>query len=312
MKDWKTFRNDRIKRMFSFFVITSIMGHGGDGFLPFMIYPSYRKFVKFVRENGIIVISKSATLYQWTGNFVWWKIWTWWLIQMLGVDSMLNAFNLTNGGVWVCAKKILKACQKGFNVVPSYFIQFKDLSNEQAIGNTLTAMWIYQKVLGRFFWAIEFNLSCVNSGEDLMAIMEKQLRCIEEVRKRYPWLVIIAKVGIDHPSWFIKKLKEAGVDVIHAINTILFNKLFPGKTSPLQKAGGGGVSGGQIRENALLCCQNIREITDEWVIMAGGINELEHAEMFVRLRPDFLSTCTGARINPDKTIEMMKAYPIRR
>jgi dihydroorotate dehydrogenase len=320
MKDWKAFRNDMIKMMFSFFVITSIMGHGGSGFLPFMIYSKYREFVKFVRENGILVISKSATLYKRIGNFVWWKPWTWRFIQMLGVDSMLNAFGLTNGGAWVCAKKILKACQKGFNVIPSYFIEFKDLSLEQAIGNTLTAIWIYRMVLGRFFWAIEFNLSCPNSGEDLSSNMTAALECIKDVRLRYPQLVIIVKVGVVHPYSFVKQLERIGVDVIHAINTVPFNSMYKSK-SPLQEvSGGGGVSGGKIRKLSFDYSRGLRENTNMLIVMAGGINKQPDAELFMSLKPYSLGTCTGVRINtctftrtyPDKTTEMIKSYPIRR
>jgi dihydroorotate dehydrogenase len=312
MENWKICRNEKIETMFSLFVVTSIMGHSGGGFLAFMIYGPYRRFVKYVKKNRIICIAKSATLLKNIGNFIWYKPWTWRCIQTLGDESMLNAYGLTNDGVHGCASAILKALKRGFNVIPSYYIKFKDISVEQAIKDTLTAMSIYRSVLGGYFWAIEINLSCPNSGEDLRANMKSALRCIGAIRKKYPRLVIIVKVGVVHPYSFIRQLEAIGIDIIHAINTIPFNKLSATKISPLQKIGGGGVSGGYIHDPALRYCSGARENTDLKFIMAGGIRRPEHARNFINIGADYLGICTHVRINAKEALKTIRSFPIRR
>ncbi|MFZ2881592.1 MAG: hypothetical protein WA019_00810, partial [Candidatus Moraniibacteriota bacterium] len=223
-------------------VISTALGTSGSGMFPYTCWPGYRSLVKTIKEKEITVFAKSSTRNPLIGNFILRKPRTWKYIQRIPEGGMINAYGLTNDGIEVNAKKIATACGKGFRVIPNIYPLFaKGLG--VAIAETLESMAILERYMREYFWAMEINYSCPNSKECIAQNMSMALTCSSAVEKRYPHIIQIAKTSIVHPFEFYPRLQDVGVDVIHVINTIPHDLVFPGKTSPLQNehVGGGGV-----------------------------------------------------------------------
>ncbi|MCX6796642.1 MAG: hypothetical protein NTW06_04050 [Candidatus Falkowbacteria bacterium] len=298
-----------MERKLSAIIISSIGGHSGGGMFPLTLLPAYREVMQLVRERFITSITKSATSYERKGNLILYKPWTWRYVQELEEDGLLNAVGLTNLGVVACAKKIRKAAIAGYNLIPSYYIEF-NIPLERVVYRTLRAIEIYQMILGDYFWILELDLSCLNADEDIKNNMKAAIECIKKIRKEYPWLMLIAKISIVHPYEFAQELESIGVDILHAINTIPFNIVFPDPNvkSPLHKVGGGGVSGGPARKYSYSYNQVLRKKVKIPIIMGCGITKLEHAKMFKNIGANYLAICTTIRRTPEEAKKIILAY----
>lgn len=294
-------------------VVSTIMGHSGGRVFDIPpqitnLFPAYRELRRVIRRTRVTVFTKSSTFQRHTGNFKPLNPLTWKYIQPLDHDGLLNAYGLTNHGVEVNARGIAAACKAGYNVIPNFYPQFIK-GQDMALAETLQAITIYLRHLGPYFWALELNFSCPNSAEEIRENMRNALACVIAIRQAHPNLILIAKISIVHPYEFAKDLIDAGVDVIHAINTIPYNMVYPqGPPSPLQAVGGGGVSGGPAFSQALSFNKVLRKRISAPIIMGCGVMDLWDVDTYRRIGANAVSICTVCRLNPRGAVKLIEEY----
>ena len=295
-------------RMISTVVTSSIMGHSGGGMFPLTLTPAYNRLRRVIRETNTTNLTKSSTHPEYSENFRPFYPWTWRYVQRLGADGLLNAYGLTNNGVKANAAAIASAQSRSFNVIPSFYPQFIK-GRAEAINDTLFACGVYNNFL-EDFWALEINFSCPNSREKIRENMKEGVALVKAVKQAFPRLCLIAKISFVHPYKFAQKLVDAGVDVIHAINTIPYGLIYPdtGCASPLAHVGGGGVSGSPIRDKAITYNQGLRKVLKSRLIMGGGIMSVDDAARFIDIDADVISLCTVARLNPEEAEKIICRY----
>ncbi len=277
-------------------VISTALGIDGRGIFPYTLLPGYRRLLAAVKATGTTVLGKSATFQSRRGNFVPYNPLTWKYIRRLPGRGMLNAYGLTNAGAAACAPKLRAAVVRGINVIPNFYPEFIK-GTAPAIRETLEALQIYQKILGAGFWAVELNYSCPNSAEEIRENMAQGLECVQEVRRQFPELFLIAKLSICHPPEFARDLEQAGVNALHAVNTIPYELVFPGRRSPLWQVGGGGVSGGPALAAALAYNRELRQQVGLFLIMGCGVRHRGDVESYFAIGADAVSLCTLALRN---------------
>lgn len=289
-------------------VTSSIMGHSGGGMFPLTLLPSYRRLRRIIWDNGVTNLTKSSTRFKHIGNFIIHDPRTWKYIQRIGHDGLLNAYGLTNDGVETNAGKIAKACQAGYNVIPNFYPQFAK-NREVAIKETLEAIKAYGWFMGKDFWALEFNFSCHNSKEKIRENITDGLACVKAVRQKNSELCLIAKISYVHPYEFAQELINAGVDIIHAINTISYDMVYPfGNPSPLAHVGGGAISGGPAKSKAFTYNYLLRKVLKGRMIMGYGIMSVDDAARYMDIGADVISICTVARLNPKQAEKIIEKY----
>jgi dihydroorotate dehydrogenase len=284
------------QKMISPVVISTALGHDGRGIFPYTLLPGYRSLVQAVRDTRATVFTKSATRFPRRGNFVPLNPLTWKYIRRLPDKGMLNAYGLTNEGAVACAHHLRRSREAGFNVIPNFYPEFAK-GTDTAIRETLEAAEIYRLALGPYFDALELNYSCPNAAEAIRENVAQGLRCSRVVRARFPSLFLIAKVSICHPYEFAQELERAGVNAIHAINTIPYEIIYPPDRyppSPLRAVGGGGVSGGPAREAALEYNRGLRRQVGLFLIMGCGVRNREDVQRYFDIGADAVSFCTLA------------------
>lgn len=290
-------------------VTSSIMGHSGGGMFPLTLFPAYRRLRRVIRETGVTNLTKSSTRFKHIGNFIIHDLRTWKYIQRIGYDGLLNTYGLTNDGVEINAGKIAKACQAGYNVIPNFYPQFAK-NREIAINETIKAADVYRQFMNNYFWALELNFSCHNSKEKIRENITDSLACVKAVRQKNPQLCLIAKISYVHPYEFAQELVNVGADIIHAINTIPYEMVYPfSGQSPLANVGGGGVSGGPARNKSFIYSYLLRKVLKAPMIMGCGITCLDDAKKyFEEAGADAISLCTVARLNPREAEKIIKKY----
>jgi len=236
--------------------LSSVMGHGGMGIFPYILFPTFWVLIYTAWKTNTLIIAKSATRYDRVGNCIWWNPWTWRFVHFIkDKKSILNAFGLTNPGVFICAIQIRIACMLGFNVVPSFFIDFSK-GYMRGRKEVLEAMHICKRVLGKYFRVMELNPSCPNSGESISSNQRNVLEVFKILRQRFPNITFIIKGSIVYPKEFYFQLEQAGANIIHTMNTIPFDVavelgISPYGKSPLGEKTKGGFSGELTKKDAL-------------------------------------------------------------
>lgn len=288
-------------------VVSTIAGHLGRGIFPLMLFPGYRHSLKVMEETKTTKITKSSTRLKRVGNFITWNPLTWKYIQPLPNKSLLNAYGLTNEGVEKNADDMLPALEAGDRIIPNFFPEFAK-GTDIAIEETKQAAKIYHERLGRYFWIIELNFSCPNSKEKIAKNMEQATKCVRELTKEFPWLMIIAKISIVHPFEFSQELEliDPGI-IIHAINTVPYNMIYGG-ISPLADVGGGGVSGPESFPISLIYSEELRKKIKARMIMGNGVGSLEAVRKYLDVGADCVSTCTIFKHNPKEGANILELY----
>lgn len=296
-------------------VVTSIMGHSGGGnIFPLNLSPSYRRAAKEIRDKKITVIAKSATRFERQGNYCWYAPWL--CIKQVRVGGYIvglhNSFGLTNKGVVTCAQTIRKAIENGYNVIPSYFVELSK-GIDVALREAGEAVGIYSQILGTYFWALEYNASCPNSGESL----EENEEYIVTVAKYFLHIlprgaILIVKLSPVHSIELALALQKAGVDVIHALNTFPHSTIFPDKVSPLSKYGGGGYSGEFMFEQAFKINSRLRAKLEIPMIMGCGISNSDHILKYYDMaggkKNNSFAICSVIRTDPAKASTVLNIF----
>src|SRR4030042_3594775 len=223
-------------------VISTACGYDGRGIFPYTTHRDYGDMIRTANVTGTTRISKSMTRYERSGNFHLLRPWTWKYIQSLGDDGMLNAYGLTNKGGEKHSREIIQGVAAGETLIPNFFPEFGQ-GKEQAKADVFDVIANYRWRMDDKFWALELNFSCPNTKECIADNVENAVWLVKQVKRYFPKLIIIAKISLVHPLEFARQLRGAGANILHAVNTIPYNLLFPDKVSPPHTARGGGVSG---------------------------------------------------------------------
>jgi dihydroorotate dehydrogenase len=294
-------------------VVSTILGHGGDGLGMYNLLPQYRSFVNYVLETETTVIAKSATRHKRTGNYVDWKPWTWKYVKRVkgynGKDGILNAYGLTNDGVRECAKKISKAIKKGFVVIPSFFPEFIN-GEKRALIETEEAIEIYGEELGSDFIGFEYNSSCPNSGEDFHNYRQI-LTCTQMIDETLPEDVArIVKFSPIHSHDLVIETQELYGIIAHWANTFPAKNFYPHRQSPLHKVGGGGYSGPMIFSTAYEGAFGLSRKINGRIIFGGGVSNADDAQSYIRLmrnkRDVSVSICSIVALDPREAKNIIK------
>ena len=300
-------------------VLSTIMGHGGMGMFPYILFPKFWVLIYTAWKNKILIIAKSATRYRRIGNFIWWKPWTWRFVHRIkNKGSVLNAFGLTNPGVLICAIQIRIACMLGFNVIPSFFVDFSK-SYSRGYKEALEAMHIYEKILGKYFYIIEWNPSCPNSGESISSNQTNVLKITKTLKQKFSHITFIVKGSIIYPKEFYAQLEQAGADIIHTMNTIPFDVavkigISPYQKSPLGEKTKGGYSGKIISKPAFDHAETaVIPSTTIPLIFGGGISDFADMckyDIFLasqkNCRNYSFAICTAAAFDPIGIVNLIK------
>lgn len=290
------------------FCIDTAFGLGGGGMFPYYLHKDYRFLLEIAKETKTTIFTKSATWHKRNGNFHLWKPWTWKYIQRIEKFSMLNAYGLTNPGVQQCAPFIKYAVENGFQVIPSYCPDFY-LGFDTAFIQMIAAIDEYKKIIGPYFRAIEKNDSCPNSGEDIEKTMEYNIELTRAIKKYLGYkIALIDKVSVVHPYSMVQELaKPGGADAIHAINAIPYHLVKAGK-SPLEKVGGGAISGLEIFDLAKKYNKTLNQMIDIPIIYSGGIinRDCICSYAFAKKNQSSFSSCTIAIRNTKDAISIIK------
>ncbi len=288
-------------------VVSTALGTSGGGIFPHTLRPGYKKFLRIVNSTGTTIITKSMTRFSRRGNFNLKDPRTWRFIQKFGNCSMLNAYGLTNEGVVSVAEKISEnICRNKANIIPNLYPEFAK-GEEIAIKEILSSIRMLIAT-GVPIWAIELNLSCPNSKEQIADNMKMSTNCIMAVKSEFPNLIVIAKTSIVHPFSFYRQLEDAGTDVIHGINTIPYELLYYAKTSPLADVGGGGVSGEAAFSRAKSYLSQLRKETTLPIIMGCGVTSCDAVKEMLLLGANSVSICTLALIDSELARKILKVY----
>lgn len=290
-------------------VISTIFGHTGNGMFPLVLTPSYRKLLSLAKETKTTILTKSSTRHKNIGNYRPWKPWTWGAIRNFGVDGIINAYGLTNKGVLFNAEKIVGVLRQGYDVISNYYPElFK--SRDRMVSDIGEAIDIYSNALAHRFKILEINLSCPNIKEDLKTNINMSIQCVKYSKIFAPNSVLITKISIDHPYELAQELEKAGVDIIHAVNSVPYNTLYSdtNNQSPLHKYGGGGVSGGPAFKMAFDYNSALRKKIKLPMIMGCGIMNVNDAEKYFDIGADAISICTAVKRNSEEAEKIIKKY----
>jgi len=293
-------------RVISTVVVSTILGHYGRGMFPYnIISPSYRKVRAAIKATKTTILTKSSTLVARQGNYSQWKPWTWGCVRDLPNMGMLNAYGLTNPGVEICAREIMRSIKAGYNVIPNFFPDFQNTL--LAAPETELAIMIMQHELKDKLWAIELNFSCPNDKVAIEKNIANSAKLVKRLKKTVPWLVIIAKTSIVHPYEFLQELELAGVDIFHLINSIPYNALFENQ-SPLRHLGGGGVSGGPAFAAALKYVSGARKVIKKDIIAGCGAVTINNFRRYREVGANSVSICAGIVKNTRQMTDLIKIH----
>lgn len=236
-----------------------MIGSGGFGYDGWG-WPWEKPLIKcgLINPRQFTVVAKTVTLEPRKGNLRWYKPWD--CVRLIP-DGVVNAVGLTNPGIdWWCRNVGPKVDSSKLPLIGSI------LGEPEEIAQMTDALNHYD------LEGLEVNASCPNTGDDLLANTEKIIRSchIAANRSRYS---IILKLSVAHDIKTIVPAVQGYVGAF-SINSVLWDTVFPGKTSPLAHLGGGGVSGKVVQEHTWGLVRKLSQMSSVPVI-APSIWEFE-------------------------------------
>lgn len=303
-------------RIISNIAVSTIMGHSGYGMFPYLLNPNYLKFKRDIHRTKTAILTKSMTRHKNIGNFRSWQPWTYKYIQRIeddyGRKGILNAHGHTNEGIEHYLPRIKKLISAEYDIIPNLYPDFRkgELSGLVEIGSMIK---LCHKFLGSYFDTWEYAAWCPNVPGDSIENDRYIISCVKNAKKYFPDIAIIVKLGIGHSHELIQKLEDCGADAIHMSNTIPFSEIFgPGKISPLQKVGGGAVSGKIAFTKAYIHNINAAIRTSLPIIFGCGISSIADAEkyfsFFKKRKNVSVSICTVVALNTPEARRIILNY----
>ena len=200
-------------------------------------------------EEFSAVITETMTLDPWEGNFRPWAPWRvlrpiftradWWRPWSYFTEypDWVNAFGLTNSGLesWI-GRIYPRLSHLSYPVIPSVHLDSEAEACRAARRlNCLTLKAVHLDV--------SYPNVSAKSWQETVGICSTAAE-----RSRHP---LIIKLGYDPDGDYIRIAEAVDglemVQALQAINTVPHGIVFPNRTSPLRRLGGGGVSGPSIR-----------------------------------------------------------------
>ncbi len=112
-----------------------------------------------------------------------------------------------------------------------------------------------------------------------------------------------------HEYKFAQEQERAGVDAIHAINTIPYAEVFgPKAVSPLANVGGGGVSGGPAKFRAYEYNKGLRSMVSVPLIFGCGAENADDVHRYMEVGADSVSICSLAIRQPREAIKILQEF----
>lgn len=253
------------------------------------------RWLGLLDPHAFIIVVKTLTLKPRKGNLRWYKPWE--CVRLIP-GGTVNAVGLTNPGVDWWIKTCLPRMQRmGYRAVASVYPE-----------NEGEAFELAHRLKSRSIAAIELNASCPNTGH-LTDKVEAVVRMASALQGAgHP---LIVKLSYDQPFVEIAQGLEGIAEAVHAINSVPWNTVFPGKRSPLESLGGG-VSGEPIRAYAREAVASLVQRTRLPVIAGGGIYTLQDVEAFAALGAQAFSFGTLFLRHPTMPNRIVKEWKNRR
>jgi len=180
-----------------------------------------------IQPELFVITTKTLTIKPRQGNLVWWHPWT--CVRYLKGGGVVNRVSLTNPGIEIYCNEIYPRTDPDYKIIPS-------------IAGDISELEVMAKALNQFqlLVAIEVNDACPNTGR--ISSAEEVIAKVKVVKvvSKFPVLV---KVSVAQD--YLRIAEElSGVAEAISINSVPWDMVFPGQTSPLHRlGGGGGVSG---------------------------------------------------------------------
>ncbi len=176
------------------------------------------------------IVTKTLTRHPRRGNLRWYNPLR--VVRPLA-GGAVNAVGLTNPGIdWWCREIAPQLRRSGRKLI---------LSLEAEGPDEVKEMVRRTETLREVLFGIELNCSCPNSFSEGERSTERTV-AIVQAAKLETSLPLILKLGVTHEFLVIAKQLEGTVEAL-AINSVPWSVIFPGRRSPLERFGGGGVSG---------------------------------------------------------------------
>ena len=212
--------NDQVLK---YVAASGALAYDGKGW----IYDWPFRWLGLLQEDQFTIVMKTVTRQPRAGNYRWWKPWgVLWFIP----GGTVNAFDLTNGGIdWLC-RRVCPNLDFSLNLIPSILGDPSELAEMARMLND----W------GEFR-AVEVNVSCPNTGDDLLQNAGKAVRGFEAVRNNSRFPVIGKLSVVQNYPWIVER--STGLVEAWDINSVPWWRIYPDTPSPLAHHGGGGVSG---------------------------------------------------------------------
>lgn len=196
------------------------------------------------------VVTKTLTLHPCEGNLRWYKPRR--CIRFIPRGT-LNAVALTNRGIrWWCK-----------NVGPKVD-RTKIPLGVSILGEPDELVQMAYMLEGYDMVFLEINVSCPNTGDDLLANSAKAIESCRGVHRATD-IPLILKLSVAHDVDRIVAGVKGIVDAL-SINSVPWRIAFPDQRSPLERFGGGGVSGKAAQPYTWPLLKRLAEMSDIPVI----------------------------------------------
>jgi dihydroorotate dehydrogenase (NAD+) catalytic subunit len=231
------------------------MGYNGRGWLHEQLF----RLLGLLDVRLFIHRAKTITLPPREGNFRWYKPWD--CVRPIWADGRIvgtvNAYGLTNPGLdWFLSFIAPYLRDKSIPLIASIFSDSKDSPKE---------LGIMASRLGKLgFVAIEYNTSCPNTGHGVEKNVETVVKGVDAIEQNCD-LPIGLKLSVAQDVDSIVCEVKHKVQYLD-INSVPWHMIFPGIKSPLEKFGGGGVSGKIAQRLTWALGKRLKSISDVPVI----------------------------------------------
>lgn len=209
--------------IFEYMAASGALGFDGRGWW----WEKPLKYINLFDASLFTPVTKTLTLRPIEGNVRWYNPFQ--CVRFIR-GGVVNAVGLSNPGIDWWLKKIGPTINsdKTFLIV-------------SILGEPRELLEMAKRLNDFNLAGIEINASCPNTKTDILRNATKIIASCEIVKKnsRHP---IILKMSVAHNRKLIVKMVEDIIEAI-AINSVPWKRIFPDNQSPLEKFGGGGVSG---------------------------------------------------------------------
>jgi dihydroorotate dehydrogenase len=191
------------------------------------------RWIGLLDPRRFTIVTKTLTKKPRSGNLRWFHPWS--CVSILN-EGVVNAIGLTNPGIdWWVKGVAPRISNNGYDLVCSITDDDPEILCRMA------------EALDPFpLKALELNASCPNTSQEIHHNTDLIIQAAKKIRSatRHP---LILKLSIHQDYVAIAKATE-GIAEALSINSVPWKIAFPKQTSPLEKFGGGGVSGKAARD----------------------------------------------------------------